>query len=103
MLYTVPLLLQPDGSFDLSAFKIVYVAPMKALVQEVVGNFTARLEPYNIKVSELTGDRQLTKAQIAETQVVLELSCVRPVAPVTLIRGRLLLTRFSRADHRHHA
>ena len=45
-----------DGSIDTSAFKIVYVAPMKALVAEMVGNFTKRLtEPYGINVRELTG------------------------------------------------
>ena len=53
----------------MQGFKIVYVAPMKALVQEVVGNFSTRLKPFNITVAELTGDRQLTKAQIADTQV----------------------------------
>ena len=52
------------------AFKIVYIAPMKALVQEMVGNFSTRLKPYGIKVSELTGDHQLTKQQIAETQII---------------------------------
>ena len=31
---------QEDGSFDLDSFKIVYVAPMKALVQETVSNFS---------------------------------------------------------------
>lgn len=61
----------PDtGEIDLDAFKIVYIAPLKALVQEQVGNFGKRLEPYGIKVSELTGDRQLTKQQIAETQII---------------------------------
>jgi pre-mRNA-splicing helicase BRR2 len=58
------------GEVDLDAFKIVYIAPLKALVQEQVGNFGKRLQPYGIKVSELTGDRQLTKQQIAETQVI---------------------------------
>ena len=58
------------GEIDLDAFKIVYIAPLKALVQEQVGNFGKRLQPYGIKVSELTGDRQLTKQQIAETQVI---------------------------------
>ncbi|KAI8977390.1 Sec63 Brl domain-containing protein [Mycotypha africana] len=58
------------GLIDLDAFKIVYIAPMKALVAEMVGNFSKRLEPYNIKVAELTGDRQLTKQQIAETQII---------------------------------
>ncbi|KAK9439345.1 Sec63 domain protein [Metarhizium brunneum] len=58
------------GAIDLDAFKIVYIAPLKALVQEQVGNFGKRLEPYGIRVSELTGDRQLTKQQIAETQII---------------------------------
>ncbi|KAL1837430.1 hypothetical protein VTJ49DRAFT_3782 [Mycothermus thermophilus] len=58
------------GEIDLDAFKIVYIAPLKALVQEQVGNFGKRLEPYGIRVSELTGDRQLTKQQISETQVI---------------------------------
>lgn len=58
------------GDIDLDAFKIVYIAPLKALVQEQVGNFGKRLEPYGIRVSELTGDRQLTKQQIAETQII---------------------------------
>ncbi|CAK7199611.1 Pre-mRNA-splicing helicase BRR2 [Sporothrix eucalyptigena] len=58
------------GEIDLDAFKIVYIAPLKALVQEQVGNFDKRLEPFGIRVSELTGDRQLTKQQIAETQII---------------------------------
>lgn len=58
------------GAFDFAAFKIVYVAPMKALVQEMVGNFSSRLGVFGIVVNELTGDRQLTKAQIAETQII---------------------------------
>ncbi|EHL03362.1 putative Pre-mRNA-splicing factor brr2 [Glarea lozoyensis 74030] len=61
----------PDtGDINLDAFKIVYIAPLKALVQEQVGNFGARLKPYGITVSELTGDRQLTKQQIADTQII---------------------------------
>ncbi len=43
---------------------------MKALVQEQVQQFSARLGPLGIKVSELTGDSQLTKEQIAATQVI---------------------------------
>jgi pre-mRNA-splicing helicase BRR2 len=55
----------------LDDFKIVYIAPLKALVQEQVGNFGMRLKSYGIKVSELTGDRQLTKQQIADTQIII--------------------------------
>ncbi|KIV84311.1 hypothetical protein PV11_00099 [Exophiala sideris] len=58
------------GEIMLDDFKIVYIAPLKALVQEQVGNFGKRLEVYGIKVSELTGDRSLTKQQIADTQVI---------------------------------
>ena len=58
------------GEIMLDDFKIVYIAPLKALVQEQVGNFGKRLEPYGIRVSELTGDRQLTKQQIADTQII---------------------------------
>eukprot|EP01116_Phalansterium_solitarium_P019909 TRINITY_DN5728_c0_g1_i2.p1 TRINITY_DN5728_c0_g1~~TRINITY_DN5728_c0_g1_i2.p1 ORF type:complete len:2045 (+),score=776.70 TRINITY_DN5728_c0_g1_i2:174-6308(+) len=59
-----------DGQIDLEAFKIIYVAPMKSLVQEMVGNFSKRLEPYGISVKELTGDSNLTKEQIKATQVI---------------------------------
>ncbi|KAH9979649.1 putative RNA helicase [Russula compacta] len=61
---------ESSGEFNLDAFKIVYVAPMKALVQEMVGNFNSRLGPFGIKVGELTGDSQMTKQQIAETQII---------------------------------
>ena len=47
---------ETSGTFDLDAFKVVYVAPMKALVQEMVGSFGKRLAPYGVKVGELTGD-----------------------------------------------
>ncbi|KAF2099454.1 pre-mRNA splicing helicase [Rhizodiscina lignyota] len=58
------------GEIALDDFKIIYIAPLKALVQEQVGNFGKRLKPYGITVSELTGDRQLTKQQIADTQII---------------------------------
>ena len=61
-----------DGSFDTGAFKVVYVAPMKALVQEVCMNFTQRFggAPYSLKVRELSGDSTLSKAEIGETQII---------------------------------
>ena len=58
------------GFISADEFKIIYVAPMRSLVQEMVGNFSKRLASYNIKVSELTGDHQLTREQINETQVI---------------------------------
>ncbi|XP_027343786.1 DExH-box ATP-dependent RNA helicase DExH12 [Abrus precatorius] len=59
-----------DGSIDHSAYKIVYVAPMKALVAEVVGNLSNRLQDYDVKVRELSGDQSLTRQQIEETQII---------------------------------
>jgi pre-mRNA-splicing helicase BRR2 len=46
---------------------MIYIAPMKALVAEMVGNFSRRLAPYGVNVKELTGDMQLSKQQISET------------------------------------
>ncbi|KAJ5255940.1 MAG: DEAD/DEAH box helicase [Acinetobacter pittii] len=51
-------------------FKIVYVAPMKALAAEVTEKLGKRLAWLGIKVRELTGDMQLTKREIVETQII---------------------------------
>ena len=58
------------GFIDKDAFKIIYVAPMKALAAEVVAKFGKRLSDLGISVRELTGDMQLTKAEIASTQII---------------------------------
>lgn len=50
--------------------QIVYVAPMKALAAEVTQNFGKRLEALGLVVKELTGDMQLTKKELAETQMI---------------------------------
>lgn len=51
-------------------FKIVYVAPMKALAAEVTANFSRRLAPLGLTVRELTGDTQMSKRELAETQMI---------------------------------
>ena len=56
--------------FDLQSFKIVYIAPMKALVQEQVKNFRDRLSHFGVVVNELSGDSSLTRQQISETQLL---------------------------------
>ena len=44
---------------------------LQALVAEMVGNFSSRLsEAYGISVRELTGDMNLTKSEIEETQII---------------------------------
>lgn len=58
------------GIINTDLFKIVYIAPMKSLVQEMVANFSKRLSSYNIKVGELTGDHQLSVEQIIQTQII---------------------------------
>ena len=59
-----------DGTINVDDFKIIYIAPMRSLVQEMVGNFGKRLASYNINVAELTGDHQLSREQIAATQII---------------------------------
>uniref|UniRef100_A0A8D8Y8W6 U5 small nuclear ribonucleoprotein 200 kDa helicase n=1 Tax=Cacopsylla melanoneura TaxID=428564 RepID=A0A8D8Y8W6_9HEMI len=51
-------------------FKIVYVAPMKALAAEMTSNFGKKLAGLGISVRELTGDMQLKKAEIVQTQMI---------------------------------
>jgi activating signal cointegrator complex subunit 3 len=69
--------------------KVVYVAPMKALAQEIVAKFSKRLQSLGMsvrarggggaeltpplcarQVRELTGDMQLTRAEMDQTQVI---------------------------------
>lgn len=84
-----------DGTINADEFKIIYIAPMRSLVQEMVGSFGKvclfswhyiiiviifvlkiiyiifqRLSSYNLTVSELTGDHQLTREQIQATQII---------------------------------
>ncbi|OCF34223.1 RNA helicase [Kwoniella heveanensis BCC8398] len=60
------------SSFDLNkdAFKIIYVAPMKALAAEITAKFGKRLAWLGVKVRELTGDMQLTRQEINDTQII---------------------------------
>lgn len=55
---------------DYGEFKIVYVAPLKALAAEIVEKFQKKLQWLGIQVRELTGDMQLTKAEILATQII---------------------------------
>jgi antiviral helicase SLH1 len=43
---------------------------MKALAAEIVRKLAKRLQWLAIRVRELTGDMQLTKGEIAETQII---------------------------------
>lgn len=59
------------GVIQKTEFKIVYVAPMKALASEMTNTFSKRLAPLGILVKELTGDMQLTKRELNETQMII--------------------------------
>ena len=39
-----------DGTIDLKGFKVVYVAPMKALVSEITGNLGNKLKSLGVNV-----------------------------------------------------
>ena len=51
VMHEVGLHFTDDGLLDVTKFKIIYVAPMKALAQEVVSKFKTRLAPLGVKVS----------------------------------------------------
>ena len=64
---------QPDAtdfSVNVEDFKVVYVAPMKALAAEITEKLGRRLDWLGIQVRELTGDMQLTKKEIMQTQII---------------------------------
>ena len=59
-----------DGAIDKAAIKAVYIAPMKALAQEVVAKFSERLAPLGLVVKEFTGDMQLTRQEVQESNLL---------------------------------
>ncbi len=59
-----------DFTVQTTDFKVVYVAPMKALAAEITEKLGKRLAWLGIRVRELTGDMHLTKAEIVQTQII---------------------------------
>lgn len=59
-----------EFAVNLDDFKIVYVAPMKALAAEITEKLGKRLAWLGIKCREYTGDMQLTKSEIVQTQII---------------------------------
>eukprot|EP00435_Cladocopium_sp_Y103_P029385 s1966_g7.t1 len=51
-------------------FKVVYMAPMKALVGEVSEKFQQRLGPLGVNVAEFTGDMNLSKKELEQVHVI---------------------------------
>ena len=67
-----------DGDSDLRRVdtgpKVIYIAPMKALAQEVVEKFSEKLKPMRLIVRELTGDMQLTRVEAESANVIVTVS-----------------------------
>jgi activating signal cointegrator complex subunit 3 len=59
-----------NGELNKENVKVIYVAPMKALAQEVVAKFGERLKGLGLVVKEYTGDMQLTKSEVMESQLL---------------------------------
>ncbi|KAI1446804.1 Sec63-domain-containing protein [Annulohypoxylon stygium] len=59
-----------DFGVDTQDFKIVYVAPMKALAAEITEKLGKRLAWLGIQCREYTGDMHLTKSEIVQTQII---------------------------------
>ncbi|KAF2747356.1 Sec63-domain-containing protein [Sporormia fimetaria CBS 119925] len=72
--YTIPNPIENPEATDFTVltedFKIIYVAPMKALAAEITEKLGKRLAWLGIKARELTGDMHLTKAEIMQTQII---------------------------------
>ena len=60
-----------EGAVRRGGFKAVYIAPMKALVHEVVQSLRIRLKPLGLVVNELSGDASLSRHEMEETDVII--------------------------------
>uniref|UniRef100_A0A183GT48 Activating signal cointegrator 1 complex subunit 3 n=1 Tax=Heligmosomoides polygyrus TaxID=6339 RepID=A0A183GT48_HELPZ len=60
-----------NGDIAKDDFKIIYIAPMKALATEMTASFGKRLATIGLQVRELTGDTTLSKKEISETQMLI--------------------------------
>ncbi|KAI0154954.1 Sec63 Brl domain-containing protein [Xylariaceae sp. FL1272] len=59
-----------DFAAELEDFKIVYVAPMKALAAEITEKLGKRLAWLGVRCREYTGDMHLTKSEVVHTQII---------------------------------
>ena len=64
--------------------KIVYIAPMKALAQEVVEKFSSKLKALKIVVKELTGDMQLTRAEADRADILVTTVSQAPASFISI-------------------
>lgn len=55
---------------DLSRFKVVYLAPMKALVAEIVATLNFRLNFLGMRAAEFTGDIHLSRQEFEDAAII---------------------------------
>ncbi|XP_044008422.1 activating signal cointegrator 1 complex subunit 3, partial [Aphidius gifuensis] len=70
VVHQLKLHMDDNGFIKKNEFKIIYIAPMKALAAEMTTSFGKKLDCLGIKVREFTGDMQLTKSEIQQTQMI---------------------------------
>lgn len=68
--------IKDDGTINADEFKIIYVAPMCSLIQEMVGNFGRRLANYNLSVSKLTFNHSHTDYRTDYNRFILMYSSI---------------------------
>ena len=59
-----------NPKINLEDFKIVYIAPMKALVNEIVATLRFRLNCLGVVVSEFTGDSHLSRKEVELSNIL---------------------------------
>ena len=69
-LLTIARAIESTPKNELSSLKMVYVAPMKALVSEITGKFFSKLKAINMSVREISGDIQLSKQEMMHTNLL---------------------------------
>jgi pre-mRNA-splicing helicase BRR2 len=70
ILQVIGMHLDPNGNPNINEFKIVYVAPMKALVSEIASKIRHCMLTYGITVHELSGDMNMNKGEVERTQIL---------------------------------
>lgn len=61
---------ESENKFNYKNIKALIITPMKALASETVGNFSKRLSKYGISVSELSGDANMTRIEMENTNII---------------------------------
>lgn len=64
------LILVEEKKLQRGDFRVVYIAPMKALATEITNKFSKALNFLNLKILEVTGDTQFPKFEISTAHII---------------------------------